>query len=137
VSRGPADPRAAALGAAAGVGAATLGLVLAAVTGGPYLTSGDVNGWLVLFALGLLGALVASPFLIESLISSSRDDVEARWDLALPLWGAAALAVGGIGLLVGLASGFSGDSLGGSAGLIAVIESGLVVLTLAALILAG
>jgi hypothetical protein len=137
VSRGPADPRAAALGAAAGVGVAMAGLLLAAITGGPYLTSGDVNGWLVLFALGLLGALVAAPFLIESLISSSRDDVEARWDLALPLWGAVALAVGGIGLLVGLSGDFSGDSLAGSAGLIAVIESGLVVLTLAALILAG
>ena len=137
MSRGPADPRAAMLAAAAGAGAAILGLLLAAITGGPYLTSGDVNGWLVLFALGLLGALVAAPFLIESLISSSRDDVEARWDLALPLWGAVALAVGGIGLLIGLGNDFSGDSLGGSAGLIAVIESGLVVLTLAALILAG
>ena len=137
MSRGPADPRAATLGAAAGLGAALLGLVLAAATGGPYLTSGDVNGWLVLYSLGLLGALVAAPFLIETLISSSRDDVEARWDLALPLWGAVALAVGGIGLLVGLSGDFSGDSLGGSAGLIAVIEAGLVVLALAALILAG
>jgi hypothetical protein len=137
VTRGPADPRASALGAAAGIGAAILGLALAAITGGPYLTSGDVNGWLILYALGLLGALVAAPFLIESLISASRDDVEARWDLALPLWGAVALAVGAIGLLIGLAGGFDGDSLGGSAGLIAVIESGLVVLTLAALILSG
>jgi hypothetical protein len=137
VSRGPADPRAAALGAAAGLAAAVLGLLLAAVTGEPYLTSGDVNGWLVLYALGLLGALVAAPFLIESLISTSRDDVEARWDLALPLWGAVALAVGAIGLLLGLSGDFSGDSLAGSAGLIAVIESGLVILTLAALILAG
>jgi hypothetical protein len=110
------------LGAAAGAGAAILGLLLAAITGGPYLTSGDVNGWLVLFALGLLGALVAAPFLIESLISSSRDDVEARWDLALPLWGAVALAVGGIGLIVGLAGSFSGASLGGSAGRQAVYE---------------
>jgi hypothetical protein len=137
VSRGPADPRAAALGAAAGLAAAVLGLLLAAVTGEPYLTSGDVNGWLVLYALGLLGALVAAPSRSESLISTSRDDVEARWDLALPLWGAVALAVGAIGLLLGLSGDFSGDSLAGSAGLIAVIESGLVILTLAALILAG
>jgi len=137
VSRGPADPRRALLAAGGSAGVAVLGLLLAAVTGGPYLTSGDVNGWLVLFALGLLGALVAAPFLIESLISSSRDDVEARWDVALPLWGATALAVGAVGLLIGLAGGFSGDSLGGSAGLIAVIESGLVVLTLGALILAS
>jgi hypothetical protein len=135
--RGPADPRRAAIGAAAGVAAAVLGLVLAAATGGPYLTSGDVNGWLILYALGLLGALVAAPFVIESLISSSRDDVESRWDVAMPLWGGVALAVGAIGLLVGLGSGFGGDSFGGSAGLIAVIEAALVVLTLAALILAG
>jgi hypothetical protein len=137
MKRGPADPRRAAIGAAAGIATAGLGLALAAATGGPYLTSGDVNGWLVLYALGLLGALVAAPFLIESLLSSSRDDVDSRWDVALPLWGALALAVGGIGLLAGLGSGFSGDSFGGSVGLIAVIEAGLVVLTLAALILAG
>ena len=137
MSRGPADPRTAMLGAAAGMGAAALGLALAAITGGPYLTSGDVNGWLVLYALGLLGALVAAPFLIESLISASRDDVEARWDVALPLWGAVALAVGAIGLLVGLGERLLRRLAGGSAGLIAVIESGLVVLTLAALILAG
>ena len=137
MTRGPADPRKAIIGTAAGLGAAALGLLLAVVTGGPYLTSGDVNGWLILYALGLLGALVAAPFLIESLITSSKDDVEARWDLALPLWGAVALALGAIGLLVGLAGGFDGDSLGGSAGLIAVIESGLVVLTLGALILSG
>ena len=137
MKRGPADPRGAAIGAAAGIAAAVLGLLLAAATGGPYLTSGDVNPWLVLYALGLLGALVAAPFLIESLLSSSRDDVDSRWDVALPLWGAVALAVGGIGLIVGLGSGFAGDSLGGSAGLIAVIEAGLVVLTLAAVILAG
>jgi hypothetical protein len=62
MKRGPADPRRAAIGAAAGVAAAVLGLVLAAATGGPYLTSGDVNGWLILYALGLLGALVAAPF---------------------------------------------------------------------------
>lgn len=137
MKRGPADPRRAAIGAAAGVAAAVVGLALAAATGGPYLTSGDVNGWLIVYALGLLGALVAAPFLIESLISSSRDDVESRWDVAMPLWGGVALAVGAIGLLVGLGSGFDGDSFGGSVGLIAVIEAGLVVLTLAALILAG
>ena len=90
MTRGPADPRKATIGTVAGAGTAALGLLLAAVTGGPYLTSGDVNGWLILYALGLLGALVAAPFLIESLISSSRDDVEARWDIALPLWGAVA-----------------------------------------------
>jgi hypothetical protein len=137
MSPGRADPRRAAIGAAAGVGATALGLVLAAATGGPYLTSGDVNGWLVLYALGLLGALVAASFLIESLLSSSRDDVESRWDVAMPLWGGVALAVGAAGVLLGVAGSFSGESFAGSVGLIAVIEAGLVVLTLAALILAG
>ena len=77
-------------------------------------------------------AAVAAAFLIHSTVSGT-------WAPRLPaIKESLGLSDGELGTaLVGLASGFSGDSLGGSAGLIAMIESGLVVLTLAALILAG
>jgi len=120
-----------------GLALAAAGLLLAGATGGPYLTAGDVNAWIVVFAVGLFTALFAAPFLIERAVAASRGEGDARWDYALPLWGAVALAVGGLGLLVGLGTEFGGDSLAGSAALIAIIESGLVVLTLAAVTLAG
>lgn len=126
-----------ALAVAAGMGVAASGLLLAGATGAPYLTGGDVNAWIVVFAVGLFTALFAAPFLIERMVAASRGEGDARWDYALPLWGAVALALGGVGLLVGLGTDFGGDSLAGSAALIAVIESGLVVLTLAVVMLAG
>ncbi|HYU61551.1 MAG TPA: hypothetical protein VEK39_12400 [Solirubrobacterales bacterium] len=126
-----------ALAVAVGLGVAVSALLLAAVSGGPYLTAGDVNGWIVVFAVGLFAALFASPFLIERTLAASRGDADSRWDYALPLWGAVALGLGGLGLLVGLGSGFGGDSLAGSAALITAIEAGMVVLAVAAVMLSS
>jgi hypothetical protein len=131
------SPRGPALGVVCGLGGAVAGLLLAGATGPPYLTAGDVNGWIVLFAIGLFAALFASPFLIERTLAASRGDADSRWDYALPLWGAVALGLGGLGLLVGLGSGFGGDSLAGSASLIALIEAGLVVVAVAAVMLSS
>lgn len=131
------SPRAPALGVLAGLGAAAIGLLLAGSAGPPYLTAGDVNGWIVLYALGLLGAVFASPFLIARTLADSRGEAEPRWDYALPLWGALALALGGLGMLIGLGADFAGDSLAGSAALIAIIEASLVVLILGLMMLAG
>lgn len=131
------SPRAPALGVLVGIGVAAIGLLLAAASGPPYLTAGGVNGWIALFALGLLGALFASPFLIARTLADSRDEADPRWDYALPLWGALALALGGLGLLIGLGADFAGDSLAGSAALIAMIEAGIVVVILGLVMLAG
>jgi hypothetical protein len=129
--------RPAALGLAVGLALAFAGLMMAAATGSPYLTSGDVNGWIVVFAVGLFAALFAAPFLIEHTLRASRQEEEARWDYALPLWGGIALALLAIALLVGIGTDFSGDSLAGSAALIAMIEAGLVIVTLIVTALAG
>jgi hypothetical protein len=129
--------RPAALALACGLAVALVGLMMAAATGSPYLTSGDVNAWIVVFAVGLFAALFAAPFLIEHTLRASRHEAEARWDYALPLWGGIALAILAVALLVGIGTDFAGDSLAGSAALIALIESGLVIITLIVTALAG
>ena len=129
--------RPALLALGSGLALALVGLMMAAATGSPYLTSGDVNGWMVVFAVGLFAALFATPFLIEQALRASREEAEARWDYALPLWGGIALAIGAVALLVGVGTDFAGDSLAGSAALIAVIETALVILTLIVTALAG
>jgi hypothetical protein len=48
-----------------------------------------------------------------------------------------ALAVLGLGLLIGLGNDFASDSLAGSSGLLMVIEGSLVVITLVAVVLSG
>jgi hypothetical protein len=125
------------LGLTVGLALAFVGLMMAAATGSPYLTGGDVNGWIVVFAVGLFAALFSAPFLIEQALRASRGEAEARWDYALPLWGGIALAIGAVALLVGIGTGFAGDSLAGSAALITLIETGLVILTLIVTALAG
>jgi hypothetical protein len=129
--------RAPALAVAIGGAVAIGALLLAGATGPPYLSSGGVNGWIVVFALGLFAALFAAPFLIEGALRESRGEADARWDYALPLWGLIALAVLGLGLLIGLGNDFASDSLAGSSGLLMVIEGSLVVITLVAVVLSG
>jgi hypothetical protein len=74
-------------------------LILAAVWGPPYLGTGGVNGWIVLFAAALFAALFAVPFALESLQRASHSESDARWDRVVPVWGAIALAVGVAGVL--------------------------------------
>ncbi len=112
-------------------------LILAAVSGPPYLGTDGVNGWIVLFAGVLFCALLAVPFALESLQRASHAESDARWDRVVPVWGAIALAVGVAGVLAGASGDFAGDSLAGSAGLLATIESGLVVVALVFVVLSG
>jgi hypothetical protein len=116
---------------------AVAALVLAAASGPPYLGSGGVNGWIVVFAGALFAALLVVPFAIERRLRASHPKDDARWDRAVPLWGAVALAVLVAGALVGAGGGFAGDSLAGSAGLVMTIEAGLVVVALGAVLLSG
>ena len=113
------------------------GLILAAVSGPPYLSTDGVSGWIVLFAAGLFAALLATPFAIEGRLRASQPESDARWDRVVPLWGAVALALLVAGILTGASGGFEGDSLAGSAGLLATIEAGLVVVALLFVLLSG
>jgi hypothetical protein len=130
------EARRPALFAAAGLAVAALSLALAGADGAPYLSFGDLNPWLVGFAIGLFIALFATPFVIHARIGGLLE-ADARWERALLLWGAVALAALGVGLLCVLPSGFGSDSLAGAAGLVIVVEAALVLGTLAVWLLSG
>ncbi len=112
-------------------------LILAALSGPPYLSTDGVSGWIVLFAAGLFAVLLTTPFAIEGRLRASQPESDARWDRVVPLWGAVALAIAVAGILTGASGDFAGDSLAGSAGLLATIEAGLVVVALLFVLLSG
>jgi peptidoglycan/LPS O-acetylase OafA/YrhL len=114
----------------AGLGVAAVGLILAGATDGPYLTSDDVNWWIVVFAAGLFAGLFALPFAIERRLRPRVEDEEKRWERALLLWGGASAAVLAFGVIAGSSAGWSGSELAGAAGLIVTIEAGLVLATM-------
>ncbi len=125
-----------------GTATALVSLALAGLAGGPYLTSEGVNGWVVVFAAGLLAALVAAPQVIEAHLRARRPQAEGglrdeRWEGAALAWGGLTLLVLAIAIPVGIAESFSGESLAGTAALLATIEAGLVMLALLAWLLAG
>ena len=129
--------RAGALVCGIGLLVAALSLVLAAIAGPPYLGLSGVNGWMVVFVAALLAALIATPFVIEARLRASYSDSDARWDRAIPIWGGIALLVTVAGGLIGASGGFAGDSLAGSAGLLAAGAGGLVLIAVATALLSG
>src|SRR5687767_8047242 len=111
--------RVAGLLALGGGATAAVSLVLAGAAGEPYLEADGVNGWLVVFAAGLLAALVAFPFGVELRLRERYPDRDRRWEAALLIWG----AVSGVVLAAAILAGFDTGTLGGAAGLIAAIEA--------------
>lgn len=130
---GERSGRFAGLLALGGGSTALASLLLAAATGAPYLEADGVNGWLVVFAAGLLAALVAFPFGLELRLRERYPDRDRRWEVALLIWGGAAIVI----LLVAFLNGFDTGDLAGAAGLIAAIEAGLVVATVGVWLLSG
>lgn len=120
-----------------GLVTAGLALALAAIAGPPYLGLDGVNGWIVVFAGAVFAVLIAVPFLIETSLRGAYGDSTARWERAVPLWGGIALAVVALGVLIGLAGSFAGDSLAGSTGLVLAAEGGLVLIAVATALLSG
>jgi hypothetical protein len=133
----PTAGRAGALTCAIGVLVAALALVLAAIAGPPYLGLSGINGWMVVFAAGLLAALIAIPFALEARLRASYSDSDARWDRAIPAWGGIALVVTVVGALIGASGDFAGDSLAGSAGLLVAGAGGLMLVAVATALLSG
>lgn len=119
--------------ALAGAGVAALSILFAAVTGEPYLNGDGVNGWIVVFALGLLLALVAFPFGLEVMMRPAQPDRDKRWERSLLIWGAVASVL----FALALAAGFDTSTLAGALGLIVAIEAGLVAATVVVWLLAG
>jgi hypothetical protein len=108
-------------------------LLLAGAVGEPYLEADGVNGWLVVFAAGLLAALVAFPFGIESRLRGRYPDRDRRWEVSLLVWGGLAIAL----LAIAVIAGFETGTLAGAAGLITAIEAGLVVATIGVWLVSG
>ena len=125
--------RLAGLLAVGGTATAVVSLLLAAAAGEPYLGSDGVNGWLVVFAAGLLAALIAFPFGLELRLRDRYPEHDKRWEVSLLIWGAAAAVVLGMALLAG----FDTGTLAGAAGLIAAIEAGGVIATIVVWLLSG
>jgi hypothetical protein len=132
------EQRAPLLGVAVGTGLALIGLVLASAKGAPYLTTDSVNGWIVLFAFGLLGALFATPFAIERRMRSRYEESDRRWERSLLAWGAIAIGVLLAGYLLGVSADWaSGTSLAAAAGLLITIEAVIVIGTMVVWLLSG
>jgi hypothetical protein len=112
-------------------------LALAAIAGPPYLGSGGINGWLIGFAVALFVVLLAVPFAVERRLQHRDLDAEARWDRAVPVWGGIALLVTAVGVLIGIAGDFAGDSLAGGVGLVLIGAGGLVLVAVLSMLLAG
>jgi hypothetical protein len=112
---------------------ALVSLALAGAAGEPYLEADGVNGWLVVFAAGMLAALIALPFGLELRLRDRYPDRDRRWELALLIWGGLAAVL----LVVSFVAGFDTGTLGGAAGLIAAIEAGLVIVTIGVWLLSG
>lgn len=128
--------RRAALFVVAGAAMAIVSIPLAAAAGAPYLSFGSLSPWIVTYAIGLFAALFATPFLIHSRLGGALE-ADARWERALMVWGAVAVAVLAASVLCGLPSGFDTDALGGAVGVVGIAEALLVLATLVAWLVSG
>jgi hypothetical protein len=110
---------------------ALVSLLLAALSGGPYLGVASLNGWVALFAVASFAALFAIPFATEHLLRAAHPERDERWERAMLIWGGVATATLALGLALIVAAGFDpGGSLADAAGLLLTIEAGMVVATL-------
>ncbi|MDQ3759337.1 MAG: hypothetical protein M3331_05280 [Actinomycetota bacterium] len=125
--------RFAALLALGGTAVAIVSAAMAGAAGEPYLEADGVNPWLVVFAAGLMAALVAFPFALEVRMRERQPDRDKRWEASLVTWG----LVAGVLLVAGLIAGFETSTLGGALGLIGVIEAALVTGTVLVWLVAG
>ena len=130
---GERSGRFAALLAIGGAGTAVVSALLAAAAGEPYLEADGVNPWIVVFAAGLMAALIAFPFGLEVRLRERYPDRDKRWEAALVVWGLVAGAL----LALGLIAGFDTATLGGALGLILALEAALIVATVVVWLLAG
>jgi hypothetical protein len=117
---------------------ALVALLLAALTGGPYLDLSSLNPWVAIFAVAAFAALFSIPFAVERLLKAAHPERAEYWERAMLLWGAVATAVLVLGGALIAPGGFSpGASLADAIGLLIAIEAGMVVVTLLVWLLSG
>jgi hypothetical protein len=115
--------------AAGGGAVAVVSVPLAAAAGAPYLSLESISPWLVTYAIGLFATVFAAPFLIRDRLGGALE-ADAQWERALLWWGALALALFAVGVVLGAAGDFGSDSLAGSFGAVTAAEAVLVLATL-------
>ncbi len=121
----------------AGIAVALAGLLLAALTEGPYLSADGFSAGLLLFGAGLFAALFATPFAFERRLRASEEDRDRRWERALIQWGLVAAAVVAAGIVLAAAFGLHGGSFGGAVAIIVLTVGGLITGTLVAWMLSN
>ena len=111
------------------VGAASL--ALAAVAGPPYLSLSSLSPWIAIFAIAAFVSLFAVPFAANRRIVSGDPDRAEAWEGAMLAWGAIALALLGVGVLLSFPGGLSpAHSFADAVGLLLVLEAGMIVIVL-------
>lgn len=131
-----ASPPAVAFAASLAISVAAL--AAAAAAGPPYLNLSSLSGWIVVFAAASFASLFTVPFAANRVLTRIRPERAESWEPAMVVWGCAALFALAVGAGMVAAGSFSPtDSLADAAGLLLVIESGLVVAVLAIWILSS
>jgi hypothetical protein len=101
----------------------------------PHLSFDRLDPWLVVYAVGVLVALGAGPYGLYDRFGRRIEDKDARWDMALSVWGGVAFVVGLIFVVVGLIGGFAPASAAGALAIVGAGACALVVGTLAVVML--
>jgi hypothetical protein len=123
------------LGAAASAVIAVVGGAGTLMAEGPYLSvSKGIEGWLGVYAVGMLGLLLFTPFALHRRIAASTSDRDRRWELAVVAWGGIALAAGVVFATI-LWVGPGPDEPLGALALISLLACGLVVVSVLTLML--
>ena len=71
---------------------AVVSLVLAGLTGGPYLDFSSLNPWVAVFAVAAFAALISVSFAVERLLKAAHPERAEHWERAMLIWGAVATA---------------------------------------------
>jgi hypothetical protein len=127
--------RSAALVALAGGLVAVLGAIGVASGDEPHLSFHRLDPWLVVYAIGVLVTLGSGPYGIYDRLGGRIEDRDARWDMALSVWGGCALVAGLLFAAVGLIAGFDPATAAGALALVGAGACALVVGTLLVVVL--
>ena len=119
-----------------GVLVAAVGALGVASGDEPHLSFGELDPWLVVFALGTLVMLGTAPYAIFDRHSGIEDEDE-RWDRALAVWGGFSLLTGLGFLAIGALGSFAPSSASGAIAWVGAGCCGLVFGTLALFVLFG
>ncbi len=115
------------IGARVSAGIAALGIVGTLFADGPFLSaSKGVEPWIAVFAVGLFGLLMYTPFALHRRLDGKVSDPDARWERAVVGWGGVALAGAALCALILWVGPGPSQSVGALA-LTGLLECGLIV----------